>query len=292
MSGLSLVKRALKGGLGSLGLELRRTRPPGAAGRGKGEGRYSNFDEEGVLRALLDKVRPASRFCVDIGAGDGETSSNTCFLLKEGWQGLSVEWDGGRFALMAHRYAGLKGTRLLRARVTPGNVLALLSGAEVPREFGFLSLDIDSYDHFVLDRILSEYKPSVLCAEINEKVPPPVRFTVKWAEDHAWSFDHFYGQSLSILDDLGRKRGYVLAALEYNNAFLVPEGTPGVEAINAETAYAQGYLDRPDRLERLPWNKDMEECLALGPEEKAEFIRKKFEKYAGRFLCSTRPFGA
>ena len=286
MSGLSLAKRSLKNGLAALGVELRRIRPPEGS---TANGRYSNFNEEGIIKGLVAKLSVKHRFCVDIGAGDGETSSNSCFLYKDGWEGLSVEWDGGRFALMAYRYSQFKGARLCRAKVTPENVIELLAGAETPKEFGFLSLDIDSYDHFVLERILSAYRPNVICAEINEKIPPPVRFTVKWSPDHGWSYDHFYGQSLSILEDLGKRHGYALAGLEYNNAFLIPKESAGIPLLTAEQAYRRGYQDRPDRLQRLPWNKDMESLLSMAPEEKAAFVRTHFAKYEGRFLCSAQP---
>jgi hypothetical protein len=280
-----LAKRSLRKGLAALGVELRRIRPAAASGGG-----YSNFGEEALLRDLLGKVPARHRFCVDIGAGDGEQSSNTRFLYREGWEGLSVEWDGGRFALMAYRYAEFQGARLLRARVTPDNVLALLDGAGTPREFGVLSLDIDSYDHFVLDRLLSAYRPAVVCAEINEKVPPPVRFTVTWSPDHAWAFDHFYGQSLSALSDLAVRRGYVLAGLEYNNAFLVPREA-GLPGLAAEEAYRRGYLDRPDRLARLPWNRDMEPLHGMDPDRMVDFLRTKFAGYEGRYLLSAEPMG-
>ncbi|HLP40161.1 MAG TPA: hypothetical protein VK465_01530 [Fibrobacteria bacterium] len=281
MPGLASAKRALKGGLAALGLDVRRIRPGGAAAGG-----FSNFGEEAVIQNLLARSRIRHRFCVDIGAGDGEQSSNTCFLYRQGWAGLSVEWDGGRFARMAWRYAGFRDARLLRARVTPGNVNDLLAGAETPREFGFLSLDIDSYDHFVLDRLLGAYRPAVICAEINEKVPPPVRFTVRWDPTHAWAFDHFYGQSLSSLEDLGLRHGYVLVGLEYNNAFLVPADS-GIPGLSAEAAYRRGYLDRPDRLARLPWNRDMEPLHSMVPEAMVEFLKEKFKGYEGKYVLSS-----
>lgn len=280
MPAFSLAKRSLKGVLAALGVELRRIRPPAASGKP----RFSNFGEEEVLRGLLGKVEVKHRFCVDIGAGDGETSSNTCALFRDGWEGLAVEWDGDRFARMAYRYAGFGAARLVRARATPDNVPDLLRGAGTPREFGFLSLDIDGYDHFVLERILTVFRPAVICAEINEKVPPPLRFAVKWSPDHAWAFDHFYGQSLSILDDLGSRHGYGLAALEYNNAFLVRREGRGPGLLTAEEAYRRGYLDRPDRLERLPWNRDMEPLLSMGAEEAKAFLRERFAKYEGRYV--------
>jgi hypothetical protein len=224
------------------------------------------------------------RFAVDIGAGDGETMSNSYSLFRAGWEGIAAEWDPARFAKLAYRYSVFPNARLIRARITPDNVLDLLASCETPREFGFLNLDIDSYDHYVLEKLLTQYRPSLICAEINEKIPPPLRFTVKWNPDHAWTQDHFFGQSLSILEDLGKRQGYALVGLEYNNAFLIPRELNPVPIMTAAEAYRQGYADRPDRLQRLPWNKDMEPLLKMPAAEAGEFIREKFKAYAGRYV--------
>ena len=274
--GVRLVKR----GLDALGLELRRVRPS----LGTGTRSYSNFGEDAIIRDLLGKIAPRRRFAVDIGAGDGETMSNSCGLFRDGWEGLAAEWDGAKFAKLAYRYAGLPGLRLARARVTPDNVQGLLAAAEAPREFGFLSLDIDSFDHYVLERLLSAYRPSLICAEINEKIPPPLKFAVKWDPAHRWAQDHFFGQSLSMLEDLAKRHGYALAGLEYNNAFLIARELNPVPMLSAEEAYRAGYASRPDRLERLPWNRDMEPLLAMDAEAARAFVREKFAAYAGKFV--------
>jgi hypothetical protein len=274
--GMLLVKR----GLAALGFELRRIRPAPVAG---GAG-YSNFGEDGIIRDLLGKIAVRHRFAVDIGAGDGETMSNSYALFAAGWEGLAAEWDGGKFARLAYRYAGFPGARLARARVTPENVLGLLAAAEAPREFGFLNLDIDSFDHFVLERLLTAYRPSLICAEINEKIPPPLRFSVKWDPAHHWAQDHFFGQSLSMLDELGKRQGYVLAGLEYNNAFLVPRELSPSPALSVAEAYRAGYAERPDRLARLPWNRDMEPLLKMDAEAAKAFVREKFSAYEGKYV--------
>ena len=274
--GVRLVKR----GLDALGLELRRVRPP----LGSGARSYSNFGEDGIIRDLLGRIALRHRFAVDIGAGDGLTMSNSCGLFREGWAGLAAEWDGDRFAKLAYRYAAFPGARLARARVTPDNVLGLLAAAEAPREFGFLNLDIDSFDHFVLERLLSAYRPSLICAEINEKIPPPLKFAVKWDPAHRWAQDHFFGQSLSMLEDLGKRSGYALVGLEYNNAFLIPRELNPVPMQSAAEAYREGYSGRPDRLERLPWNRDMEPLLSMDADAARAFVREKFAAYAGGFI--------
>jgi hypothetical protein len=274
--GVRLVKR----GLGALGLELRRVRPASPSGTRS----FSNFGEDDIIRDLLRKIALRHRFAVDIGAGDGETMSNSFGLFAAGWEGLAAEWDGPKFARLAYRYAGLPGVRLARARVTPENVLGLLSAAEAPREFGFLNLDIDSFDHFVLERLLSAYRPSLICAEINEKIPPPLKFSVKWDPAHHWAQDHFFGQSLSMLEDLGKRQGYALVGLEYNNAFLIPRELNPVPMLPAAEAYRAGYASRPDRLQRLPWNRDMEPLLSMDADAAKAFVREKFAAYAGKYI--------
>jgi hypothetical protein len=246
---------------------------------------FSNFGEQQIVARYVGHISPQHRYCVDIGAADGATSSNSYSLFRSGWSGLAVEADGDRFGRLAERYANLSLVKLVRSRATPDNVTAILTAAEAPREFGFLSLDIDSYDHFVLEKILLEYRPSLICAEINEKIPPPVKFSVKWDPGHSWSHDHFYGQSISMLEELAIRNNYALVELEYNNAFLVPRELSNVPSVSAQDAYRKGYLDRSDRLKRLPWNKDMEPVLQLSPEAACDFIEARFASYRGKFIC-------
>ena len=111
--------------------------------------------------------------------------SNSLKLFQAGWQGVAVEWNAKQFSKLAFSYVGLPSATLVRARVTPDNVLHLLAGCDTPKEFGYFGLDIDSYDHFVLAKVLSAHRPSLICTEINEKIPPPLKFTVKWQSDGA-----------------------------------------------------------------------------------------------------------
>src|SRR5438105_2465372 len=212
--------------------------------------------------------------------------SNTLALAKAGWVGLAVEADPELFAQLDRTYAK-RYTRVTRAReiVTPDNVVALLREHDVPRDFGVLSLDIDGYDHFVLAKLLEAFRPGLICAEINESIPPPVRFTVTYRPDHAWAKDHFYGQSLAMLDVLRERHGYALVQVEYNNAFLLPAECSPVPSRPPVDVYREGYLSRADRLQRLPWNREMEFLQALSPEDAVAALHRRFARYAGRFVC-------
>src|SRR5215210_8484621 len=219
----------------------------------RGEVRYSGVEH--VIAEHLRRVGPHERYCVDIGAADGKQGSNTFRLFRDGWDGFAAECGAGMFTRLAINYAPMPRLRLYRGLVTPENVISLLDAAGAPEEFGFLSLDIDGYDHDVLRALLQKYRPTLMCVEVNEKIPPPIKFTIRYSPTFNWQGGPFHGQSISMLDELCAEAEYILLGLEYNNAFLTPQET-GLQGVSVDQAYREGYLNRPDRLKLMPWNRD------------------------------------
>jgi hypothetical protein len=250
----------------------------------KGRKGYSFLDEEILIRKYTNALTLENNYCVDIAASDGISMSNTYLLFKAGWYGIAVEFDANKFAKLASSYAPFVNVNLVKIKVTPGNVIFILQGCMCPRNFAFLNLDIDSYDYFVLDKLLGEYRPSLICVEINEKVPPPVKFTVTYDSHHAWELDHFYGQSISKCYDLCKKYKYEIVELHYNNLFIIPRELNRFESLSPEAAYESGYKNKPDRKEKFPWNSDMEVLQTMTREESIDFLENKFEKYKGKFI--------
>lgn len=221
---------------------------------------------------------------VDIAASNGVSQSCTLQLFEsERWGGLAVEMDPLKFAILSFIYARFRGTRLARCRATPHNVCALLAGNEVPKEFDLLNLDIDSYDLFVLESVLSDgYRPKVVTMEINEKIPPPIYFTVTYEESHYWKADHFYGCSIAAASQLVKPCGFHLESIQYNNAFFVRSDLAvrsGIEDLSPEAAYSAGYANRPDRATMFPWNANVDAALTSSPEEAVKLFSRIFEKY-------------
>lgn len=248
--------------------------------------KLSYLGEEDIIQKHLNTLTLDNKICVDIAASDGVTMSNTFFLYKQGWSGLAVEYDSDKFAILSNIYKDFSNVILMKNRVTPENVNYILKSCFNVKNFAFLNLDIDSYDYFILDQVLSEFRPSLICAEINEKVPPPIKFTVKYYTDHVYYGDHFYGQSISQLYELCKKYNYALVELFYNNAFLIPNEIHKGISLLPEEAFNLGYKNKMDRKEKFPWNEDMENLLTMSPTEGMIFINNKFEKYKNRFQCS------
>jgi hypothetical protein len=249
---------------------------------------FSNFDEERILRRYVDALLPPSdapRIAVDLGAGDGVKGSNTFALFAEGWRGLGVECDARRARRLAKTYARLEGVSAVHARVTPQGVVKRLEGHSIPREFDVLSLDIDSYDYLVLDALLSRFRPRVVVTEINEKIPPPVKFHVKY-DAHFRLQHHFYGYSIASLDELAARHGYAIMELEYNNAFLAPRELYGEQRDSAAEIYRRGYWLRPDRAKKFTSNRDVDLLQTMPPADALKFIEHFFAKHRGKFEVS------
>lgn len=246
--------------------------------------RASGFsEEEPVIRKYLDALPLANRFCVDIAAQDGIGGSQTLALFKQGWSGIAVEGDPAMFAILSRFYAAFPDVSLVRTKVTPSNVEALLHSGECPRDFAFLSLDIDSYDYFVLAAILRSFRPALMCVEINEIVPPPLRFTVRYDPNLGWEGNHFQGQSIAQCHQLCAGHGYDIVELHYNNLLLVPRELNFKPGLSPEEAYLNGYLHRADRKAKFPWNADVEAVLTMPRDEAIRFLDAHFAAYRGRY---------
>jgi hypothetical protein len=244
-------------------------------------------EDEAVIHRVLKNIEPTfNSFFVDLAAQDGVAGSQTLALLKSGWEGLCIEGDGRDFATMALAYQDVAHVKLFRGWITPANATDVLRAAGCPTHFGFLSLDIDGYDHFILEAILDKYTPTVMCIEINEVIPPPIRFAVRYSESFKWGGDHFQGQSLMACYDLVKRFGYHIEELHYNNLILVHSSHASNTLIDPEQAYASGYRDKKDRMQKFPQNLDFEAVLLMGPDQARKFIEEQFLVYAGKYDLS------
>jgi len=254
-----------------------------------GIGDTSQFGEQALIKEYFSKINADSDYVIDIGASDGVYASNTHPLFKAGNPGIAVEPDSKRFTKLAKEYQDFN-VNLFRGYATQETVVDILKSANTPNHPLFMNFDIDSFDYFVLRAILKEYRPSLICAEINETMPPPIRFAVLPTSDVAYTpWSHFYGMSIEMLADLCREQSYDLIGLNYINAFIVPsENADLFDSLTAEEAYNQGYKNKPDRKKKFPWNADMECLQEMEPEESVQFIRSIFSNYDGKYFVSSQ----
>ncbi|CAN5561219.1 hypothetical protein BH10ACI3_BH10ACI3_09060 [soil metagenome] len=254
------------------------------ATKGAKKGHYSNFGEQKIIDKYVKSLNIAeqSKTVVDIGAGNGIRNSNTFGLLEKGWNVLGIDRGSRNAESLTKLYRTFNAGIACHANITPSNVVGLLRSHSIEKDFGVLSLDIDGYDYWVLDAVLSAFRPRLIVSEYNEKIPPPVRFTVNYSSEFTLRH-HFFGYSICQLKDLLAKHNYVLLEIEFNNVFLAPAEIKGVVAADVERAYRDGYAARPDRREKFKTNENMEILHNLSPAECVDFLNAFYADHVGEY---------
>lgn len=239
------------------------------------------FQNRKIIDEIFRKVKFKNNFIIDIGASNG-SESNTYFLFKKGNYGIAIEPDSYKFSILSYEYMKFN-INLFKMYATPGNIINILKSCNTPEEPKFLNLDIDSYDYFVLESILKEYKPTLICAEINESIPPPFQFMVLYNPNFIYFSDHFYGMSIAAIENLCNEYSYDIVDLNYINVFLIQSEKNPFPKLSSEKAYNKGYKNRIDRKNKFPWNRKMEKLFTLNIEEGRKFIENTFSKYKNQY---------
>jgi hypothetical protein len=223
-----------------------------------------------IIEDILNKID--TKYFIDIGSScHTEESQSELLLNYEGWSGLMFECNYEKHKIQVEKMTS-KNVKVILDKVTPNNILDILEKENVPDNF-FLSLDIDGYDYYVLEKILSKYNPKLIISEINEKIPPPIKFTVNFNDDIYWTGGHYYGYSISMLEGLLSTYNYKIKSLEYNNVIL----EPGKQEESIEEIYNNGYLNREYRKTLFHYNSDFEEIYEINSvDDKISFIKDKF----------------
>ncbi len=175
----------------------------------------SQTGEDGVLKAIFDRIGVVSRWCVDIGAGDGLFISNTWRPINEDrWSATLIEADPSNFAVLKERYKDRLDVHCLNEFVTPENSLdKLLASTPIPKKFDLLSIDIDGMDYWMWHG-LKEYSPRVVVIETNCTMDTDIDFV---QHDPKLRF----GTSSLAMVKLARSKGYELVAHLVSNCIFV-----------------------------------------------------------------------
>ena len=127
---------------------------------------YSQTGEDGILAAILETIVTRDKWCVEFGAWDGQHFSNTCNLIENsGYSAVLIEGSKERFKDLLKRHGKNSKVFALNKLVgfKPNDGLdSLLTSVPIPKDFDFLSIDIDGNDYHVWSG-LSSYTPKVVC---------------------------------------------------------------------------------------------------------------------------------
>ena len=201
---------------------------------------FCGHQEDGIIWAIFDIIGVTNKYFVEFGASDGISGSNTANLRLNGvWHGLLMDCQ-------------TNSEWVKEAHITAENIQSLFEKYEVPKEFDFLSIDIDGNDYWVWEAI-RDYRARVVCIEYNTNIPLGESKTILYNPLHKWSDNKYYGASFSAMYKLGLQKGYELVFVEPDNMiFISSELTAPFFIPTAGTLYRHWDLHKdPDSLKDM-----------------------------------------
>ncbi len=179
---------------------------------------HSHDGEDGIIEKVLGLIPDKNKWCVEFGAWDGIYLSNTRNLIaNHEYSAVLIEGSAAKHEELKRNNEQYKSVIPLCTFVgfdKRDNLDTILSSTPIPKDFDFLSIDVDGNDYHIW-RAMSEYKPKLVCIEFNPTIPT----TSKFIQEPDFSITR--GCSLSALDDLAKEKGYELICVISVNAFFV-----------------------------------------------------------------------
>lgn len=178
--------------------------------------RFSQNDEDGIIKYLFSAIPPLKKFFAEFGVGppggltieERGLECNCRLLWTLGWSGVYM--DGNPYPPQYH---------VKQERITAMNINELFCKYGVPYEFDLLSIDLDGQDFWVWSNL--SYSPRIVIIEYNPHFGPDECKVIPFDQSFLWDGTAWYGASLRALYRLGQSKGYTLVYANGVNAFFV-----------------------------------------------------------------------
>jgi hypothetical protein len=187
---------------------------------------FSQWDEDGIIQYLINKLPIQNETFIEFGVENYEESNTRFLMLNNNWQGMVL--DGCAVDIRAIQKDPIYWQYDLQANtawITRDNINALLSRSGFLPDVGLLSIDIDGNDYWIWEAIQS-IRPRIVIVEYNglfKLAPVAVPYRNDFNRTAAHYSNLYYGSSLAALHHLAKKKGYILVGSNFwgHNAFFV-----------------------------------------------------------------------
>jgi hypothetical protein len=204
---------------------------------------FSQSDEDGIIQYLISGLPIVNKTFIEFGVESYEESNTRFLLINDNWQGMII--DGSPQNIKYVQGDKIYWQYDLQARcewVTRENVSSLISGSGFSEDIGLLSIDIDGNDYWIWEALQST-KPRIVIVEYNSVFglrPIAVPYRENFQRTAAHYSNLYFGCSLSALDHLAKKKGYILvgSSIWGQNAFFIRSDIAGpFKALDPREAY-------------------------------------------------------
>ena len=172
---------------------------------------YSQSGEDILARKIFDVIGDGGQTCVDFGASDGSSNSNTKLFRDAGWKPWLFDINP--------RHPGV-----IKAEITPDSVNDIFDQHGVPDVIDLLSIDVDGMDIWIFEAL--RRKARVVIVEFNPSIPAhmPVATPYPGTTTYTDRPGHphpYYGASVSAIEIAGKRKAMTKVAWVGVNVVLV-----------------------------------------------------------------------
>ena len=214
------------------------------------DGYRSNYTsqngEDGIVQRLLELLPDTPKVCLEVGAYDGKSMSNTYRLWHEcGWKAILIEASIEGFVQLEANIAGFANAVALYRMIAPNgenSLQNLVKSSKVEPHLGVLSLDIDANELDIfegLDGLLVD----IVIVEFNYDVPSDILYRDAPG-------DVFFRHSAKAVEESAHRMGFTIVACAGPNAILVrnaaitPQAAPLLPDLPIEALFDNSFLRR------------------------------------------------
>ena len=229
------MRRASVVGLLRLLLEVRAGSWPGKRSN------ISQAEQDVKLQHLFEELHISGGAFVEFGYPMHIGSNTHALTMRGGWTGQQIDGDCPR---KFPGYSIIDQSMCRKERIYSTNIVQLFRKYAVPKEAEYVSIDIDTYDVWVLAALLSEsseFRPKVLTVEYNSNFPYSHEAALAfpdptWPSREApvplnpsphtgtrparathflgWDKECYFGSSARAIELVAKDRGYVVVDIE------------------------------------------------------------------------------
>jgi len=215
---------------------------------------------------IYSLIKNRTNYIIDIGASSCSKNDPLYkFIINNEFKGLCIEGNKDNIIKLKE---GIANTfQIYDNYIYPDNIIEVFEQFNVPIEIDILKIDIDGFDLEIIRTILTKYKPKIIIAKYNEKIPPPILFETKFKKNYAWDYSHCFGFSISSGEKVMDENNYtIVKILELNNIICVQNEIChqlNISKNNIQDIYNKEYKLNLDRLKILPWNENVNYWLNI-----------------------------
>lgn len=187
---------------------------------------FSQWDEDGIIQYLINKLPIVHKTFIEFGVENFEESNSRFLMINDHWQGMVLDASASDIRyIQQDKVYWQYDLQAVCTWITRENINELLQSSGFGEDVGLLSIDIDGNDYWIWEAIES-IRPRIVIVEYNSLFglrPIAVPYKKDFARTAAHYSNLYYGSSLGALHHLAGKKGYLLLGSNTwgHNAFFV-----------------------------------------------------------------------